>query len=159
MSAENAVDSIRKILSDDLSKKLPEIDEEESTELVTPKPVQFLVGDYTGREEIIVDNPAITIQSRNTPEGRTNQDWLVKTHSLWVDAWVVEVDIETLHRYIMRYAEAIDRLLVDESKWEHGWFNPSVNNTMYSDIFQADHRLMQGARVECEVSEIYGEKD
>lgn len=167
MSIEQAINRAKLILDEgnselleendpvNLEEVLEEIDAEEGFDIVTPPPKQFLVGSYLGREEVLAEIPCVTVEARNTPEGETESGYYIKQHSFWVYAWVAEVDIEIMHRYMMRYAEGLGKIISDIRRWGNNWFDAGVNNTMYTDVFQADHRMVQGCRVEARVSEVF----
>jgi len=162
MSIEKAINQCKKILkkNDRLDQMLAGIDEEAEVHEITPTPPDkddsYLLGDYTGREEILSNLPCLTFVPKNTPEGETERGYFVKRHSFHIFIWVGDPDIARLTRYAMRYAEAITRIISKGEYWE-GFSNPQSVNTLYTDVFQASHRLVQGCRVEVAVTEIIGE--
>jgi len=159
MSIEKAIQQSQMILRNEnrLEDMLATIDQEEEADLSTPTPKaddsSFLLGDYTGREEILGNIPCLTFVPKNTPEGESDRGYFIKRHSLHIFIWVAEADIAKLTRYAMRYAEAVTRIISDGDLWQ-GFSDPQSVNTMYTDVFQADHRLLQGCRIEVAVSEI-----
>lgn len=161
VSIEKALDKAKSILEDSnrLQSTLSTIDGETSSpSLTTPVPRSFKVGDYLGREEILAEIPAVTVEARPTTEMDTQEAWKELRHTLWVWAFVAEVDPEKLHRYMVRYGEGIRRLLGQQRYWGGGWHNPVASQVLPTGVFQATHRLLQGCRVQVEVSEIVREE-
>lgn len=161
MSAEMALDKAKSILetvvnsSARLVTTLSAIDAETSSpSLTTPTPRSYKVGDFLGSEEILAEVPAVTLEARTSIQQGTQEEWVEMRHTLWVWAYVTEVDRSNLHRYTARYAEALRRLLFQRRYWGSGWHNPVVVSTIYSRTFQAGHALLQGVRVEVQIDEV-----
>ena len=159
MSMETALDKAKSIVEDNLAAELLVIDAETADpNLATPAPKVFLIGNYLGREEILASIPAVTIEARNTMLEDDEEEWQENRHTLWVWAFVAEVKIDVLHRYMMRYGEAMRRVLTRRSNWGGGWHNIRVGNAVFTQTFEAPNRLLQGCRVEVQVSEIVKEE-
>jgi len=148
VTVENAVNKAKELLENNLENQLPEN---------TPKPEVFKVGNYVGREEILHSLPAVTLDARNTLEVDSQEDWAELEQDFYVWAFIAEVDIENLHRFIMRYGEAIRKILRKGAHWGSGWHNPVADNTLYTGVFDAGHFLVQGCRVEVKIREIEAE--
>ena len=160
MTIEIALDKAKSILTtaNELGDTLTLIDAETvSPALITPSPRGFLIGSYLGREEVLAEIPAVTFEARTTVPVASQEEWREDRHTVWVWAFVAEVDIEQLHRFAMRYGEALKRILRQRNLWGGGWHNVEVGNAIYTNVFWAGHRLLQGCRVEVSVSEVVRE--
>jgi hypothetical protein len=161
LSAEKALDKAKSILESGnrLAAMLQAIDSETTAPVLsTPAPRSFRIGSYLGREEILAEIPAVTIEARATVEDDDQEEWFEGTHGIWVWAFVTETDPEHLHRYVSRYAEAIRRVLKQRRYWGGGWHNIRIRNTLYTNVFQARHFMLAGCRVELEVGEMLREE-
>jgi len=143
MSIEQAIDKASELIQADISTKLPE---------GTPEPDSYLVGNYVGREELLAQLPAITFDARNTNTVSQQEGYEEQQHELYCWAFIGEVNIEYLHRYVMRYAEAMRNIL--RPAWGSGWHDIRIGNTLYTGVFDAGHFLVQGCRIEFSVKEI-----
>ena len=79
---------------------------------------------------------------------RHQYQWQERTLNFVIVAWVVEVDAELLHRFIVRYGDAIGRILKDPDNWSGYLSSPVVGTTSYSDIYTVEHGLSQGCSIE-----------
>lgn len=151
MSVENAIDKAKEILESGLPAQITALNEGQDNN--APAPQIYLVGNYLGREELLHTLPAITLDARNTGSKKSQEAWEEMDQEFYVWAIVAEVNIENLHRYIMRYGEGIRAVMKKMDNWSSGWHNPRITNTLYTGVFEAGHRLVQGCRVECSIGE------
>ena len=145
MAAEDALNQAKLILEKNLKNELPDD---------TPSPQAFLIGNYIGREEILSQFPAVTIELQNTFPQDSQEEWEERRQELYVWAFVGHVDIEQLHRHLVRYGDAIRRIIRRRKLWGAGWHDLNVGNSLYTGIFSAGHMLVQGCRIEVTVGEI-----
>lgn len=145
MGAEAALDKVKEILDDNLENELPE---------KTTSPGSILIGNYLGREEILSQLPAVTVETQNTFSENSQEEWEERTQELYVWVFLGHVDIEQLHRNLVRYGDTVRKILRRGKLWGDGWHNPSVGNALYTGVFSATHQLVQGCRIEVTVGEI-----
>jgi len=156
MTAEGALYQARDMLTQHIETVLANLDEEYTLATKTPPPRAIKVGSYLGREEILAELPAVTLEARSTTLIGTQEPWQEVRHTLWGWAFAVGTSVEQLFVWAMRYGESLRRVISDRSNWS-GYHNPTVTTTMYTNVFQAGHRLVQGCRVEFEVREFMRE--
>jgi hypothetical protein len=127
------------------------------TSLVTgavaaPIPYGFFFGERS--IEQLEGFPSLSISAINSPIKDSQYHYDEISHTIQIIAWIVEVDPETLHRFVLRYANAIREVLRDESKWGNELHSPSIVQTQYSEVYNADHGLAQACRVQVEIKEV-----
>lgn len=146
MSAEAVLDKAKSILNSNLKDALPED---------TPAPQSFLIGNYIGREEILAQFPAVTIEMQNTLPVTSQEEWEEKRQEIYVWVFIGDVSIEQLHRYLVRYGDTVRKVLRRTKYWaDGGWFDPQVGNALYTGVFSAGHLLIQGCRIEVTIGEL-----
>lgn len=149
MNCEYAIDSVLENLESGLSVALETIRIESGSSYVSPLPQNY---DFGEKVPSAVDNfPAIMVKAVNTD----NKDNQYKTQEriafLEVIFWIVNVDENDLHRIVVRYGEAITRILREETNWRVNLYNPKVSTCQYSDIYDVNFGLAQAGSVKVEI--------
>jgi hypothetical protein len=151
MNAEYMLDSCKTLLSTYLAAELVIIDAESSAVTASPVPAEYHFGARDPEE--LTSFPSIQLIGKNS-SGKDQYQWQDRTFRIDVVAWIVEVDPENLHRFILRYADAISRVLRDEDKWASNSYSPVIGTATYSDLYKTSFGLAQGCQVQLSVNDI-----
>lgn len=149
MNCEYAIDSILQYLESDLETMLTTIKNESGSSLIAPIPANFIFGEKL--PDAIDNFPSIMCKASLVDDKDNQYENQERRAFLEVIFWIVEVDESKLHRYVVRYGEAITRILRNETKWKVNLYNPKVGLCQYSDVYDANIGLAQGGSVKVEI--------
>ena len=137
MNTEYALDTFKSNLETYLAAELIVIQNESGSSKVTPVPAEYKLGEHD--PNILTMYPSINIWSPYSRKSKDSQGYQVR--EIWIRtlAWVVQNDLEDLHRFIVRYGDGVLRVFRDESYWEAKSFhNPVVEDANYTDLYKQD---------------------
>lgn len=157
MNTEIALDRVKTILTNNLSATLIVLQMEAESTTVTPTPQEFKVGEFI-EPDIISTFPFICVYSPSSLSKNDYSNFQDRTININVLSWIVENDVETLHRFLVRYGEGIQRILRNESNFSSlGFHNPVVKNAENTDLYKTDVQYAQGVLVQFDINYILGE--
>jgi hypothetical protein len=146
MNAEYALNNVADILETYLANEIVTVETEASATYSAPSPAQFIYGPYV--ESLIENFPAWIILGDNSSNKINSQGYQVRTFRYDCVIWAVADDLEKVHRYILRYADATVRILRNENYLWNYLCNPLAETARYSDAFESEVGLAQGALVQ-----------
>lgn len=154
MNSEYALDTLKSNLETYLSTKLTEIQIESGSSSVAPTPAEFKLGEHD--PNILTMYPSVLVWSPYSRKSRDSTGFQVR--EIWIRTlvWIVQNDLEDLHRFIARYGDAVSRVIRDESLWESkGFHNPVVEDSNNTDLYKQDTvGYAQGVLVESTIDYI-----
>ena len=156
MNTEYAIENAKSMLETNLASTLIILQNEASSSIVTPTPQEYIIGEYD--PETLTLYPAVLIWSPKS--NKVNDQYGYQTRSIWIRVlvWITENNLEYLHRFLIRYSDAVLRVLRDESNWIAGLHNPVVENTDNTDLYkQQTVGYAQGTLIEGTVDYMLGE--
>lgn len=146
MNTEYALDSIKAILTSEIATTLATLKAEAASTITVASPAEYKIGDLMPTEFTMY--PAIFIRANTTSPNEDQEDFQETTLNFVVVCWQVDVDAETLHRGIVRYGDAITRILRKSDNWESWLHSPRIRNATYSELYTVPHGIAQGCAVE-----------
>lgn len=154
MNSEYALDTLKSNLETYLSTKLTEIQIESGSSSVAPTPAEFKLGEHD--PNILTMYPSVLVWSPYSRKSKDSQGFQVR--EIWIRTlvWIVQNDLEDLHRFIVRYGDAVSRVIRDESLWESkGFHNPVVEDSNNTDLYKQETvGYAQGVLVESTIDYI-----
>jgi hypothetical protein len=145
MNTEFALDTIKTILDTYLDSEIDTLETESGATVFVSDIAESKVGDFLPTE--FTQYPAFAVKAQRSSSFNDQYEWQDRRVHFEVTAWAVEVDNETLHRFICRVGDGIVRLLRNEKKWIGALHSPNVDDATYSDVFTVSHGLAQGCQV------------
>lgn len=137
MNSEYAVDTLKLNLETYLSAELTTIQMESGSSKVAPTPAEYKIGEHD--PEILTMYPSILIWSQYSRKSKDSQGFQVREIWMRVLVWIVQNDLEDLHRFILRYGDAVSRVFREESYWEaKSFFNPVVEDANNTDLYKQE---------------------
>ncbi|MFA5731863.1 MAG: hypothetical protein WC934_07650 [Acidithiobacillus sp.] len=152
MNAEYAVDSVIGILTNKLNAALITLQYEAGSSLVTPTPEEYKFGDRDPSNLTVF--PTIIVKANRSFKKDDQYEFQERVIAIEVITWIVNEDEETLHRFVLRYGDAIQRVLRKESNWPANLHSPKAENAQYSDIYLTSFGLAQGVLNQVEIRQI-----
>lgn len=150
MNTEYVIDSVIDILQNNLEAMLLVVEGETDSSLSTPTPQEYFFGDRD--PTVLTLFPAVIVKGDFSYKKDDQYGYQERTTTLNIITWAVNEDEENLHRIILRYGDAIGRVLRDESNWPPNLHSPRVENTQYSDLYQSDFGLAEGCLNKIDIS-------
>lgn len=149
MNCEYAIDSVIQYLTSDLETMLNIIKIEAGSSVLSQVPQTF---DFGEKDPTAIDNFPAVMCKASTTDNKSNQ-YKNQERSAFLEVifWVVNIDENELHRMIVRYGEAITRVLRDETKWKVNLYNPVIGACQYSDIYESSIGLAQAGNVKISI--------
>jgi hypothetical protein len=145
MTSEYVVDSIKSFLESNIDSKVDTLEAIVGATNLAPNIAEYKVGNFLPTELTLF--PALTIAMQKNSNGENEYEFQDRIARFEVVIWVVNVDAETMHRYVMRYGDAAVAVLSDEANWSNGLHNPNIGDATFSDLFETDHGLAQGVQI------------
>jgi hypothetical protein len=146
MNTELALDAIKTILSDSIDNTIDVIEAESGATVFLDNLQELKVGNYLPTEFTMY--PSLAVQAQRSSVINDQYEWQERAINFAVVGWVIEVDNETLHRFICRLGDAIVKILRNETKWNgYQLHNQLISDATYSDVFTVSHGLAQGCQV------------
>lgn len=156
MNSEYAVDNLKSMLESNLASVLVSLQMESSSSIVTPTPGQYKIGEHDGT--ILTIYPALCIWSPFSRKQLNEQGFQLRRVWLRVLIWVVDNDLGNLHRFILRYSDAVSRIMRIETNWNNGLHNPVVEDANNTDLYKVTNLgYGQGCLVESTIDYLLGE--
>jgi hypothetical protein len=152
MNTEYALNRINTMITNNLNTMLATIDSEVSASRSTPTFEEIKIGLLSA--DILTTFPCLLIYADTTNIKQDEYQWQDRRLYYEIIAWVVENDPSDLHRFVLRYGDAIVRILRKESNWIPNLHSPIIREVKYSDLYQSDHGLAQGCMVQGEINYI-----
>jgi hypothetical protein len=152
MNTEYIINSLKTNLETYLSNELITIEHESSSTIVTPTPQEFLIGEHDA--EVLTKYPSVLIWS---PYSRKKMDIQgCQERQVWVRilTWITENDLSNLHKFLVRYSDAIGRILRDEEKTPLHTHNIVIEDSNNTDLYKTNVGYAQGCLLECTVDYI-----
>src|SRR4030065_678194 len=109
MNAEYAIDSVISILTNKLNAALITIQYETTSSLTTPLPEEFKFGDRDPSNLTVF--PVIIVKANRSFKKDDQYEFQERVIAIEIITWIVNEDEENLHRFILRYGDAIQRVL------------------------------------------------
>lgn len=155
---EAVVDKAMEILKASINTKLAEVDAEMNNGIESvPVPEENY---YLSERERQVNYPAVKVQGLQARGVHIDDLWDEWAYHLEIEAYVTNHDAEVLSRLIMRYAEAMKRVLRDPGAWAPVAHEPKIQNIYYSRVAPLEQRgFLRACRIVMTVNKIqsYGE--
>lgn len=155
MNAEYAIDSVIAILTAKMPAALITLQYEASSSLVTPAPEEYKFGDRDPSSLTVF--PCIIVKGNRSFRKDDQYGYQERSIAIDIITWIVNEDEETLHRFILRYNDAIQRILRKESNWTANLHSPKADDSLFSDVYTTDFGLAQGCLSKIEVKQIISE--
>jgi hypothetical protein len=152
MNVEYALNRIQTMLTNNLNTMLATIDIEVSASRSTPQYSEMKIGLLD--TDILTMFPSILIYADTTNIKQDEYKWQDRRLYYEIIAWVVENDPSYLHRFVLRYGDAIVRILRKESNWIPNLHSSIMREVKYSDLYKSDHGLCQGCLIQGEIDYI-----
>jgi len=149
MNSEYALDSCKNILTTYLPSMILTIESESSATYSAPTPTQFIFGPRDVSNLTIF--PSVLVVAKNSISKNDQYQWQERTMRIEIICWIVEVDMEKLHRFVLRYADAVIRCLREERYWATNLYFNVSNEATYTDIYQTTIGVAQGCLITCDV--------
>lgn len=147
MNTEIALDTFKTVLENNLSSMLVTLQMEAESSIVTPSPQEFKIGEYV--PDVLTTYPCIFLFSPNSNNSNDHQGFQNRSITLNIVSWVIDNDLENLHRFLIRYTDSVSRLYRDETKWANsGFHNPLLGESNNSDLYTSDIGYAQGCYVQ-----------
>jgi hypothetical protein len=152
MNTEFALNAAESILKSHLENEIRQIEAESNALVPAPAPQEFFVGERDQQQLTLFPNVAVAAGNSNNKDDE--EGFSERSVNLSAVIWIVEVDPESLQRFLIRYADAVSRSLMRTGNWANNLHSPVINMVTYSDIYQTIHGLAQGCKVDFEIKYI-----
>lgn len=150
MNAEYAANSCKDILENYLGAEIAVIEAESSAVVNAPSPAAFLFGERDPSN--LTEFPSILIKPDMSFNKDDQDEFEERTLMIDIICWIVEFDEELLNRFVMRYADAVERALQKKERWANYLHSPKMGNVQYSGIYDTDHGIAMGCMVSIQIS-------
>ena len=155
MNTEYALKNIETMLTNNMTSVLNDLKIENSSTLVAPEPQSYNFGEID--TNILTSFPAINIWSPYSRKEKNEQGFQVRRIWLRVLAWIVQNDVSNLHRIVVRYGDAMSRILRIETNWNNNLFNPVIEDLNNTDLYEKNIGYAQGCLLEATIDYVLGE--
>lgn len=145
MNSEYALNNIKTIIEDGINDMLDVIDIEVNASVATPNPVEFAFGNRD--TNIITQYPAVLVVGKESLTYNDQYRFQERQLNFEIVVWITQNDIENLHRFILRYSDAIARLLRNEDNWTTDLNTPVIKTLTYTDIYQTNVGYAEGCSI------------
>jgi chlorite dismutase len=152
MNSEYALDSCKILLESNLTAMLSIIEQEANATYFAPIPAEFFFGERD--QSIMTQFPSIQVIGKNSGSKNDDYEYQIRQFKFDVITWVIEEDMEKLHRYILRYADAITRCIRKEDYWSSNLHSPVAGDAIYSELYRTDFGLAKGCLVTGQINYI-----
>ena len=156
MNTEFALNNVNTMLQANLTTVLTALETESGTTTITPTPNEYKIGVYDD-PNLITTFPCVTIYSPYTRKAKDEVGFQVRRVSLRVLVWVIENDVSNLHRFVVRYGDAVSRILRIESNWTAGLHNSVIEDVNNTELYQRNVGFAQGVLIESTIDYLLGE--
>lgn len=145
MNSEYALNNIKDFIETNINDMLDVIDIEVNASTATPNYSEICFGNRN--INIITQYPSILIVGKESTIKKDEYQYQERQLDFEVIVWIAQNDIENLHRFLLRYGDAISRLLRDESNWTTDLNTPVVKNIVYTDIYESNVGYTAGCSI------------
>lgn len=145
MNSEYVLNNIKTMLETYLTAMLRTIETEASAAIQTTDPEEYSIGERD--LDILTMFPVVLTYAKNSDESDDEFGYQERTLTYEIVAWIVENDQENLHRFVVRYGDAIVRILRKESYWATNLHTPVVKLCTFTDLFKSNVGYAQGVMV------------
>lgn len=149
MNSEYALDNIKSMMETYLTAMLRTIETEASATTQTTDPQEYVIGERD--LDILTMFPCILVYAKNSADNDDEFGYQERILTYEIVSWVVENDQENLHRFVVRYGDAIVRILRKENYWATNLHTPIVKICTFTDLFKSNIGYAQGVMVSGEI--------
>lgn len=146
MNTEIILDNVKSMLETNLATELIALQLEAESSVVTTAPAEFKIGEHD--PNVLTLYPSILIWSPYSRKINDQQGFQVRQVWVRVLSWIVENDLENLHRFIARYSDAVSRIFREETNWNTSLSNSNVEDCNNTDLYNTNTGYAQGCLME-----------
>lgn len=150
MNSEYVLNNVKTILETYIDSMVNTIETEASASVNAPDISQFFIGKLD--LQLLTSFPCIYIYADESRHHNDQQGFQERTLKYNVVCWTTQNDLELLHRYVIRYGEAITRVLRKENYYPENLNTPLVKIATYSDLYKSTVGYAYGVDVECNIN-------
>lgn len=149
MNSEYVLNNIKTMMETYLTAMLRTVETESSVTTQTTDPQEYVIGERD--LDILTMFPVVLTYAKNSADNDDQFGYQERTLTYEIVAWVVENDQENLHRFVVRYGDAIVRILRKESYWATNLHTPVVKVCTFTDLFKSTIGYAQGVMITGEI--------
>lgn len=145
MNSEYVLDNIKSMMETYLTAMLRTLEIESSATIQTIDPQEYIIGERD--LDTLTMFPCILVYGKNSTDINDQFGYQERELTYEVLAWIAENDQEHLHRFVIRYGDAIVRILRKETYWESNLHTPIVKLCTFSDLYKSNVGYAQGVMI------------
>lgn len=146
MNTEYIVENAKDMLETNLTTELTAIEVELSTSTTTPTPAEYKIGEHD--PDVLTLFPSVLVWCPSSRKKNDQQGFQVRQVWIRILVWIVENDLENLHRFIIRYSDAVSRVFREETNWDASLSNPVIEDVNNTDLYKSNVGYAQGCLIE-----------
>jgi hypothetical protein len=147
MNTEYILGNIKTILETYIDTEIDTIEIESNSSTLLDNIAEFKLGEFID-PNILTLFPSICIYSPGSDSKNDYQNFQEREVTINILTWIVENDLENLHRFISRCSDAIQRVLRTESYYNNNdIYNPIIKKAENTDLYKRDVGYAQGLLV------------
>lgn len=136
MNTEYIIENVKTMLETNLTTELTTIEVELDTSISTPTPAEYGIGEID--PNVLTLYPSVLIWSPLSRKKNDQQGFQVREVWIRILVWIVENDLENLHRFVTRYGDAVSRIFREETNWNVSLHNPVLEDVNNTDLYKRE---------------------
>lgn len=104
--------------------------------------------------DLLVNFPSLQVRGKNSQGFTNGHGFQERVARIEIVVWCVSDDLEKLERYLVRYGDAIARVLRKENILANYIDSLEVQEAMYSDLYTSDMQWAKGVSISVNVKYI-----